>query len=340
MTFDQLSGATGIAIVIPALNEERHIAQLLNQLIQHAPNSVRHILVADGGSTDRTPLLVAEAVRRDDRVALVANPEKIQSAGINSAVGTLPADIDILIRMDAHAGYPDDYVQRLVASLQQRDADSVVVRLRTIGGNRVQDAIAAASNNAVGSGGSAHRSGNVSSFVDHGHHAAFLRSMFDKVGGYDCSFVANEDAELDYRIRQAGGKIWLDADIAIDYVPRKSLRGLAKQYWRYGQGRAQTFLKHKERLRARQVIPPLIFMAFVCAVLFSRSYPIVALPALLYIAAIMLVSFVFFIRAPRVSSTLIALVLPVMHLSWGGGFLSGVIAGVLVPRRSLRCTAE
>ena len=107
----------------------------------------------------------------------------------------------------------------------------------------------------LGSGGSAHRGGRASGPVDHGHHAAMDLDWFRRVGGYDAGFSHNEDAELDHRLRRAGGHIWLAAELRLDYWMRPSPARLARQYWNYGRGRARTVCKHGMRPRLRQIAP-------------------------------------------------------------------------------------
>ena len=69
-----------------------------------------------------------------------------------------------------------------------------------------------------------------------------------RAGGYDESFSANEDAELDIRLRQLGFKIWLTGGTSIVYYPRSSAGSLFRQYVNWGTGRARTVLKHHTRL--------------------------------------------------------------------------------------------
>lgn len=317
------------AVIIPTLNEAHHIEPLLAGLLAEPEDAVGEILVADGGSTDGTRDIVRRFAALTPRVRLVDNPKRIQAAGINRAVALADPRLDRIVRIDAHADYPPGYVARLLASLRKHGADSVVVRLETVGDTPIQRAIAAASNSRLGTGGAAHRMGGVSRFVDHGHHAAFRRTVFEQAGGYDERFEANEDAELDVRIRATGGRIWLDAAIPVRYHPRRSLLALRRQYWRYGLGRARTFLKHRERLRLRQMVSPLTLVAVVSGLAFAPLAPVALMLPFGYAAAIGLAAAHHAWRVRSLEALLIAPTLAVMHLSWGSGFVAGVLAGSL-----------
>ena len=75
------------------------------------------------------------------------------------------------------------------------------------------------------------------------------RTMPQNLGGWDEGWSVNEDGELAARVREAGGRIICILEMAARYVPRDTLRGLARQYWRYGWDRAMTSRRHPESMR-------------------------------------------------------------------------------------------
>ena len=309
------------AVIIPTLDEIAHIDALLTQLLAETEAAVGEILVADGGSRDGTREIVSRHAQRSSRVRLIDNPDRIQAAGVNRAVAAADRRFDTIVRVDAHALYPARYVSSLLAVLDATGADSVVVRLTTRGHGGFQRAVAIAQNSRVGTGGSAHRMGNASAWVDHGHHAAFRRTVFERVDGYDTSFEANEDAELDARIRALGGRIWLDATIPVIYFPRDTIRGLARQYYRYGSGRARTSNKHGERLRLRQMLPPAIVLTIGLSLIGAPFAPVLLLIPLLYAISLFWASALLAIQSRTMLGFLAAPALATMHIAWGVGFL-------------------
>ena len=309
------------AVIIPTFNEEQHIGALLDQLVRQSAAVISTIVVADGRSSDATCTIVRERALGDPRIRLLDNPGRLQASGVNLAVQALSSSIDCFVRIDAHSRYPDDYVPRLLDALARNDADSVVVRLDSIGGGAAQRAIAAVSNSRIGTGGSVHRVGGYSGFVDHGHHAAFRRSAFEAAGGYDPSFEANEDAELDVRIRRMGGRIWLAGDIEVGYFPRTTLSALARQYFRYGSGRARTWLKHREALRPRQLAAPALVCVMAAAFTLSVISPWALLLPAAYLAILTAYGIGLAIRRNSACLLLAAPALAVMHVAWGAGFI-------------------
>ena len=158
-------------------------------------------------------------------------------------------------------------------------------------------------------------------WVDHGHHAAFRRAPFERAGGYDTNFEANEDAELDARLRALGSRIWLDTTIPVIYYPRGTIAGLARQYFRYGSGRARTSSKHGERLRLRQMLPPAVTVTIGCSLLGALLAPALLAIPLAYALVLVAASAVFAIKERSVIGLLAAPALATMHVAWGAGFL-------------------
>jgi succinoglycan biosynthesis protein ExoA len=325
-----------VAVIIPTLNEEAFIGAVLDTIARQMPNEVCEILVVDGGSTDRTREIVAERGKADARIRLMDNEARLQSAAVNLGAGLAHPDVSLLIRADAHAEYPPDFVARLVEAHDLTGAQSVVNRLHTVGSGCFQRAVAAVSNSRIGTGGAAHRSGGQSGFIDHGHHALFDREWFRRVGGYDETFVANEDAEFDTRLRAAGGLIWFASESAIRYFPRSTPAALARQYYRYGRGRAQTWRRHGEKLRARQVVPAALVVVFGATAVVAPFWPWALFAPAAYLAGVSASAMALTAQSSDPCVLGSALALPVMHLAWGAGFIREVAVppGSRIARRN------
>jgi succinoglycan biosynthesis protein ExoA len=250
----QPPSAGAVLVVIPSFNEADHIEGLVATLLRDMDRLNSRIVIADGGSTDATCAIVRRLGEQDSRVLLLDCKKRI-AASINDAVDKYGENAEFLIRIDAHAMYPPEYCERLLHVQAETGADSVVVSMLTEGGTCFQRAAAAAQNSFLGNGGSPHRNTATGRWVEHGHHALMRIAAYKSVGGYDESFLWNEDAELDARLRAAGFRIYLAGTPSIVYFPRRSFAALFRQYFNYGRGRASNFLKHGERLRLRQMLP-------------------------------------------------------------------------------------
>lgn len=317
-----------VLIVVPTLNEAAHIAGVIHALLGGAPPGTT-LVVADGGSDDGTRETVLALSRRDPRVTLLDNPARLQAAGINKAVDLLGDDATHLLRADAHADYPPSFCHDLLAEMAATGAASVTVTMQTRATSPFTAAVAAAQNSALGTGGSAHRMGGGGRFVDHGHHALMRIDAFRAVGGYEPTQSHNEDAELDHRLAQSGYRIWLSGKVAVGYHPRRGLGPLFTQYRRHGAGRAETVMRHRMRLRPRQMAPLLVPPAVVLAMAGLGFWAMgaggawlwLALPFAVWAGVCLLGGVLLAIRHRSLSVLMAGPAAMAMHLGWGLGFL-------------------
>jgi glycosyltransferase involved in cell wall biosynthesis len=242
-----------VTVAIPCLDEERHIEATLRCVLSQDYAGELEILVADGGSRDRTRAIVGALAADDPRLRLIDNPGRIQARGMNEILRR--ARGAIIVRLDAHASYAPDYVRRCVEVLAETGADNAGGAQRPLAESPFQRALCAALSSPLGVGGAAYRSPTEEGFVDTVFLGAFRREVFEKVGIYDPGAVTNEDAELNQRILEAGGRIYLSRAIVAHYHPRSSFSALARQYFRYGMGRARTLLKHRRFPTLRPLVP-------------------------------------------------------------------------------------
>jgi succinoglycan biosynthesis protein ExoA len=195
-----------------------------------------------------------------------------------------------------------------------------------VGRSCFEKAVGWVSDTPVGSGGSAHRGGKRSGFVDHGHHAAFRMASFTATGGYDESFRQNEDAEFDNRLTARGGRVFLDAGIRIGYHPRGDLVGLWRQYFNYGFGRSRTARRHPQTIRLRQLVVPLHFCVSIVSLVlaaFTRQWVFLGWP-LLYASILLATSITLAASKRSLCGLLAGPAACVMHTAWASGFLAGL----------------
>jgi succinoglycan biosynthesis protein ExoA len=308
--------------VIPCLNEEKHIRGVIERALGDPDTMAAPVFVADGGSVDRTREIVGELAAREPRVRLVDNPRRLQSAGINLIARDYGRGYTFLVRLDAHADYPPRFGSSLRQVALAVGADSVVVPMRAVGETCFQTAAAAAQNSRLSNGGSPHRVGGRSGFVEHGHHALFTIEAFLAAGGYNECFVANEDAELDVRLIEAGAKIYMSAKDGIVYFPRTTVRGLWRQYVRHGTGRAHTLQLHKRRPKLRQLLPIMVGPAASLALL-TPIAPVFAAPLLVWVGACLVYGSVLGAKARSLCQAFSGVAAMIMHLAWSVGYWQG-----------------
>jgi len=289
--------------------------------------------VVDGGSSDGTVAVVRSLIAERPDVTVIDNPKRIQSAGMNLAVASLGEGYQVIVRCDAHAEYPPHFIPLLLESMAKSGADAVVVPMDSVGDGCLQRAVAWVSNTPIGTGGSRHRAGTRSGFVDHGHHAAFSAEMYRRIGGYDETFTHNEDAEYDCRQRKAGGRIFLDADIRITYHPRASFGRLWQQYYNYGRGRARTVMRHPDSLRLRQAVVPGAVLLFIASLLATPFTILGWAWPLFYTGILAAASLLIAVKERSLCGLLCGPAAAVMHFSWAAGFVGQFLRAALGGKR-------
>ncbi|MEQ8179514.1 MAG: glycosyltransferase family 2 protein [Amphiplicatus sp.] len=320
-------------VAIPVLNEAAHIKAVIAALsADEAAMARAELWVVDGGSADATERIVRAMMTSNRNLRWIHNPDKIQACAVNLAAleARRLGGVTFLVRADAHARYPANWISRLIAAAEEMSADSVVVPMKTCGGGAMRDASADLFNSWLGNGGSAHRSGTVRGFVEHGHHALFRLDAFLEAGGYDPRFLANEDAELDVRLVNSGRRIFLENRAAIDYFPRATLKGVFRQFHRNGRYRLCTSLKHGRSLGLRQLAP----IALSAGVAFSLTgglflHPLFAAPAAFYAAVVIIAACAIASRKTPQRIALIAVTAMTAHLAFGFGALSTILTWAL-----------
>ena len=322
MSMLKVTPSTTLA-VIPTLNEARHIETCIRSLMTGS-SALRGItlIVADGGSTDNTRDIVRDLQDEFPNLRLVENPKRFQSAALNLVASAMSSGgTDILIRCDAHSIYPDNFLLDVANSLRRANAASLVVPMDATGTTCFQKANAWIVDTFLGSGGSVHRGGRHSKYVEHGHHAAFDFATYRKLGGYDESFTHNEDAEYDHRVRQYGGRIFMDAGIRIKYIPRGTVKALSKQYFNYGKGRLRTLMKHRTMPQFRQLLPIIALLGSLAGLLVGPIYPPALILPIGYLALLASTSILVAVWKRSFCGLLAGVASGTMHVSWAAGFL-------------------
>jgi glycosyltransferase involved in cell wall biosynthesis len=318
-----------VTVAIPCRDEEAHIEACIRGVqAQTWPAEALEVVVADGMSVDATREILTRLVTEDPRIRVVDNPARGEAAGLNACIGA--ARGEIIVRVDVQADYAPDFVQQCVAALQRTGADNVGGAARPIATTFFQRCVAAALRSPLMAGGGPSGSPDSEGFVETAWPGAFRRDVFERVGLFDPNAVTSENAELDQRIVDAGGRIYQSRDIVAHYHPHHSMRSLARDYYRRGQSRARSLLKHGRLPSVRSAMP---FLGLVgeAVVLVTGPWHIGGLS----LAAYVLVTGVEAVRVGRGDGLkaipVVWVMFPVLHASHGAGFATGLVRYALHP---------
>ena len=321
-----------VSIIIPCYNEQATICNLLEAIYhQTYPRAEMEVVIADGLSEDATRDEIAGFQTRnpDLSIQVVDNTTQTIPSGVNIAIRASVGEI--IVRMDAHSRPYPDYVERCLAALDENLGDNVggVWEIKPGGKNCIAKSIAVAAAHPLGVGDAGYRIGALASTVDTVPFGAFRRSLIEKLGYFDETLLSNEDYEFNTRIRQSGGRVWLDPKIVTVYYARSTLRELARQYWRYGYWKFRMLRRYPDTLRWRQGLPPLFVASLIGLALFSwwsLARWLLTLELVIYVMTLILTAVLSSLQQRKIHLLAgLPLSIATMHLAWGGGFLWSMI---------------
>lgn len=316
-------------MLVPVFNEERHIRETVAAMQAQRFDGQFELLFADGRSEDRTREILLELAASDPRIRVLDNPRRRTASGLN--VCLREARGEFVARMDAHTYYADRYLAAGVERLRRGDTEWVSGPAvpRPVGA--ISRAVGLALASWLGRGGSRKwddvLDGAEERDLDTGvFGGVWRRERVLDAGGWDERWPINQDSEMASRFLAQGARLVCLPEMAGYYVPRDSLKGLARQYYRYGYYRAQTFRRHPGSMRRSHLIAPALALALIAALLAPRPLRAPArLAVLVYLLAVAGTGLSTAARpGRRADGGLLLAVLPVMHFGWGFGTLAGM----------------
>jgi len=329
-----------VSVVVPARNEASFIEENVRHILaSDYPADRLEVIVVDGMSSDGTADIVRRLGQAEPRVRLVENPRRITPVAFN--LGIQAARGEIVFIFGGHNKIGCDYIRGVVRVLQEHPEVWVAGgRTDAVGIGYWGRVISAAICSHVGAGNARFRLGHYTGYVDTVAHCGYWKWVFDRIGLFDEELVRNQDADLNDRVREAGGKIYLDSAIHYDYFARGSPGKLWQQHFYDGFWRARTIQKHGRPTTLRQVVPVGFVLTWIAlAVAALIWHPAVwALAAFAAMYALgLLVGAVQVARRAGVAEALAApFIFMVLHFAYGIGTLKGVLWFMVLRRGGRR----
>jgi len=315
------------SIVIPTYNEQDNITNCLDSIFkQNYDKSLVDVVIVDGQSSDKTISKIKEYQQKFSNISLLENPVRKTPTSLN--IGIKQAKGEIIVILGAHASLDPDFIYFNNKYLNEMDLKVTGGTQINIGFNFVQKAIALAMENPFGMGSAPYRWSKKEQFVDTVVYAAYKRELFDEIGYFEENFSISEDAELNWRIRKAGHKIFFSPNIKSYYHPRRTVPKFIQQMFRYGILRVHMFKKHKSAVKITHIIPPAFVVSLATLLiltLVSVLNPIILAAVLIGYSLVNLLSVILkSIKENLHFVPLVSFLIFLLHFSWGLGFLVGL----------------
>jgi glycosyltransferase involved in cell wall biosynthesis len=317
-----------VSVVMPVLNEERHLAEAVRHILAQDYPCPLELVVALGPSTDRTDAIAASLADADPRVRTVANPCGRTPSALNAAISA--SSHEIVVRVDGHGLLTPGYIRTAVRLLASTGADNVGGVMHAEGQSAFERAVAVAMTSKLGVGNAKFHTGGQPGPAETVYLGVFRRAVLEKLGGYDEAFLRAQDWELNHRLRQAGGLIYFSPELHVTYRPRPTVKALAKQYYHYGRWRRVVMRTHAGTASLRYLAPPVALATVALGTLLGLIGAAAGITWLAigwlapvgYALGILAGSLVESRDQPWGVRVRLPIVLAAMHFSWGWGFLS------------------
>lgn len=320
-----------ISFIIVAYNAAGSLGALLEDLLaQTVPHEQLEALLVDSASTDATRAIMLDFAKAAPfEVKVLDNPKRWLASGINVALGA--ATGDAIIRLDAHARIPKDFLENNLRALERGED---IVGGCVLGGapsGAWENVLRTVDTSRFCGGAAPFRNGGEARYVDTLAYALYRREVYDRVGLYDERLRRTEDNDMHYRMRRAGYRFYFSPDIVSYHAARATMRGQLRQKWGNGYWIGRTMRIQPRCFAPRHLIPALFVLALLCCLLLL---PLTAWPLLLLLSAYLACDLVFAARGALSQETgrLLALLtlpflFPAVHVVYGVGTLAGLLSG-------------
>lgn len=323
---------------MPVLNERAYLRHAVESVLAQEVGGPTELVLALGPSSDGTTELARGLAAADDRIRLVENPAAHIPVGLNAAIRA--SRYPTIVRVDAHSELAPGYAAHALQTLARTGAANVGGVMHAEGRTPFQKAVARLYNSPVGLGGGAYHGGRTEGEAESAYLGVMRRAVLDEVGLFDETIRRGEDWELNLRIRQAGHAVWFDPELSVTYWPRENWLRLARQFRATGAWRGELVRRFGRSNGLRFFAPPALVLLVVLAVVVGvlqltgvlGGVASILASVLVYGPIVLYVLLVVAVACARGGGDLrqrlwTLAVLPTMHLSWGLGFLTGVLRG-------------
>ncbi|MBQ9205633.1 MAG: glycosyltransferase family 2 protein [Treponema sp.] len=321
-----------ISLGIIALNEELYLPSILEDVLsQTFPHSQIDFVLIDSLSADNTKRIMEQFREQYSskfhNIRVLENAGKWQANGwnvfIDNAVG------DILVKVDAHAHIPCDFIKRLIDTMEEGHFDVLGGKRPTIlkENTKWSEILLEAENSLFGSGIAVFRTSDKPRFVKSVFHGAYRKEVFQKAGNFNERLRRTEDNEIHWRIRQKGFLIRYEPSIISYQYARPTLRKMMKQKFSNGYWIGKTVWICPRCLSLYHFAPVGFFVALILTGYFSfiSAIPLISLIGL-YGAFNFVNTLVSVIKNKKISQLVLFVLFPLLHISYGVGTLLGLFA--------------
>lgn len=317
-----------VSVIIVTRNEEKYILGCIKSIeAQFEKDDKWELIIVDGISEDKTKDIAVKYLQSVDYdYQILDNHKKILSAGWN--IGIKNAKGKYVVRPDAHGALHKGYIKYGLEVLEQKPDVTAVggvleTKAKGFWGNVIKEALSSR----VGVGNSSFRTATQSGYYDTAVFALYRKEIFDKVGYFNENLIRHQDNDMHRRIKEVGGKFYLDIRMVADYYCRDTVPKLLKQM--YNIGRYLPDVMGDGSLSVRHFAPFIFYMSVIILLLLGLFKSVFVYFAFLifggYLFVIVIDTLLRVVKKKKPSLLLNIFIIPAMHASYAFGTLIGFI---------------
>ncbi|GAA0177436.1 succinoglycan biosynthesis glycosyltransferase ExoA [Clostridium sediminicola] len=323
-----LKNSKTVSIIIPCKNEKEYIKKCIDSFTKQTyDDNLYEILVCDGTSNDGTREIVLDYEEKFKNVKLINNIGESAPKGMN--LGIKNSKSDIIIIFGAHSEADKDFIKNNVEILNREDVHCCGGPIETINENTIGKAISLAMSSPFGVGNALFRYSKKEKFVDTVAFGAYKRDVLDDIGYFDEELVRGQDFELNFRLTENNYNILLSPNIRSKYYSRSSIKNLWNQYFQYGFWKMKIISEYKKVPSIRHIIPTMFVLFNVFGILGGMLNKYIFVLWLFIMSLYFLMDIYFSFKLCKKNFkifSLLILIFPILHVSYGIGFIIGFFA--------------
>jgi len=328
-----------VSLIIPCRDEEKFIGMCLDSVIANDyPKGRFEVLIVDGMSNDGTREIVKKYVKEHPFIKLFDNPKKIIPSAMN--IGIKNATGEIIMKIDSHARYSEDYISKCVSFLFEYNSDNVggVIVALPRNNTSIGKAIVLSLSHPFGIGNSLFRLGPKKPiWADTAFSGCYRRDVFDRIGLYDENIARSEDVLINSKLRKSGGKILLVPEIVSYYYARSNFWDFIKHNFNNGFWITYPLKFGKVLFSLRHLVPLAFVSILIASLAMLFFFPILEWLFLFILGLYCLINLFFSLKIAISKKSLGYLILmPIMFLALHTGYGIGSLWGlfkIVLPKK-------
>lgn len=326
-----------LSVIIPCRNERIYIEECVHAIYasQVSSDVQLAVFVVDGMSDDGTREKIQALQTRYQSLQLIDNTKQLTPYAFNLGIYADPTADYIQIVGARHILSPN-YLSECLKQLQT-DQDTWCVGGKIINKyvNKTGEYIAKAMSTSFGMGLGNFRTLNKSGYTDTVTSPMYPMWVFHKIGYFDEELIRNQDDDFNYRVTKSGGKIFYHNEISLKYYVRGSISQLWKQFMQYGYWKVYVNKKHKAVTTLRQLVPPLFVLFLMLIPFLFLISSLIGFIGLSFLGVYILLGL---LVTGRIAEDItefnrIFIIFPILHISYGWGYLKGIVAFLIANRK-------